>query len=67
MSDFSEDLCAFLVVTGETLVCSRCGRQPADGEQYTFDEDDQVPCSDCEEARETGLLGPGQGASGKPM
>lgn len=49
MSDFIEDLFAFLVVTGETVVCSRCGRQLADGEQYTLDEDDQVVCSDCEE------------------
>ena len=50
MDDLIEDLFAFLVVTGEELTCSRCGRQLADGEQYTLDEGNQVVCSDCEEA-----------------
>lgn len=49
MTDFIEDLFAFLMVTKEPVTCSRCGRQLADGEQYTLDEDNQVVCSDCEE------------------
>ncbi|MBJ6749897.1 LIM domain-containing protein [Geomonas anaerohicana] len=49
MSDIIEDLFAFLQTTGEPVTCSRCGRQLADGEQYTLDENNQVVCPDCEE------------------
>ncbi|UPU37825.1 hypothetical protein M1B72_08990 [Geomonas paludis] len=50
MSDIIEDLFAFLQTTGEPITCSRCGRQLADGEPHTLDENNQVVCADCEAA-----------------
>lgn len=49
MSDIIEDLFVFLSVTDEPTTCSRCGRQLAEGEPHTLDDDDQVVCTDCQE------------------
>ncbi|UPU37828.1 hypothetical protein M1B72_09010 [Geomonas paludis] len=49
MSEIIEDLFAFLQTTGEPVTCSRCGRQLAEGEPNTLNEDNQVVCPECEE------------------
>ena len=48
MTDLLEDFLAFLYATrDEPAACSKCGRQLAEGEEYTLDENDEPQCGDC--------------------
>ncbi|MBJ6802721.1 hypothetical protein [Geomonas propionica] len=53
MTDPLEDLLAFLYATeDETVSCSRCGRNLAEGEEYGFDANGEPHCPECSDPEE---------------